>query len=39
VPMGPEVEWTGAEIKAITYHGLEVRETAEGWEARYIVDV
>ncbi|MBX9680383.1 MAG: archease [Gemmataceae bacterium] len=27
------------EIKAITYHGLQVRQTAEGWEAEVIVDI
>lgn len=27
------------EIKAITYHQFEVRETDEGWKARVIVDV
>jgi SHS2 domain-containing protein len=27
------------EIKAITYHGLGVRPTADGWEARVIVDI
>jgi len=27
------------EIKAVTYHGLEVKETANGWEAQVIFDV
>lgn len=27
------------EVKAITYHGLEVKETPSGWEARVIVDI
>ena len=27
------------EVKAITYHGLEVRQTHEGWEAQVIVDI
>ncbi len=27
------------EIKAVTYHGLYVRETAAGWEAQVIFDV
>jgi SHS2 domain-containing protein len=27
------------EIKAVTYHGLYVRESAEGWEAQVIFDV
>jgi SHS2 domain-containing protein len=29
----------GNEVKAITYHQLMVRQTADGWEARVIVDV
>ena len=27
------------QIKAVTYHGLEVRETEEGWRARVIFDI
>jgi SHS2 domain-containing protein len=27
------------EVKAITYHGLRVDETPEGWEAEVIVDI
>jgi SHS2 domain-containing protein len=27
------------EIKAITYHQLELKQTAEGWQARFIVDI
>ena len=27
------------EIKAITYHGLEVKKTSQGWEAQVIFDV
>lgn len=27
------------EVKAITYHGLEVRRTDQGWEAELIVDI
>jgi SHS2 domain-containing protein len=27
------------EVKAITYHELEVRRTADGFEARVIVDI
>lgn len=27
------------EVKAITYHGLEVEQTEAGWEARVIVDI
>jgi SHS2 domain-containing protein len=27
------------EVKAITYHGLTVRQTAAGWEAEVIIDI
>jgi protein archease len=27
------------EVKAITYHGLKVEQTADGWEAEVIVDI
>lgn len=27
------------EIKAITYHELEVTQSADGWQARFIVDI
>ena len=30
---------TGLEVKAVTYHGLEVREEASRWTARIILDV
>ncbi len=29
----------GHEVKAITYHGLRVEQTAEGWLAEVIVDI
>jgi SHS2 domain-containing protein len=29
----------GHEVKAITYHGLHVAQTADGWEAEVIVDI
>jgi SHS2 domain-containing protein len=29
----------GHEVKAITYHGLQVEKTALGWEAEVIVDI
>jgi SHS2 domain-containing protein len=32
-------EPTGTQVKAITYHQLEVDETSEGWTARFYVDV
>ena len=27
------------EVKAITYHGLQVEQTADGWLAEVIVDI
>ncbi len=27
------------EVKAITYHGLKVEQTASGWQAEVIVDI
>lgn len=27
------------EVKAVSYHGMEVRETGEGWEAEVVLDV
>ncbi|WP_350191760.1 archease [Gimesia sp.] len=27
------------EVKAITYHQLSVQQTAEGWQARFIIDI
>jgi len=33
------IEWTGAEVKAVTYHGLKVEPQNDGWEATVIVDV
>jgi len=27
------------EIKAVTYHGLEVKKTGQGWEAQVIFDI
>ncbi len=29
----------GEGVKAVTYHGLEVRQDAEGWRVRVIVDI
>jgi SHS2 domain-containing protein len=29
----------GAQVKAITYHQLEVKRTGDGWSARIIVDI
>jgi len=38
-PIDPARHELGAEIKAITYHGLKVEQTADGWLAEVIVDV
>ncbi len=35
----PERHQPAHEIKAITYHQLEVKQTANGWEGRVIVDI
>lgn len=37
---GQKVEEFGEEIKAVTYHGLEVKQNSEGrWEATLIFDI
>ncbi|MCC6444329.1 MAG: archease [Armatimonadetes bacterium] len=33
------IEWTGAEVKAVTYHGLKIQPLPDGWLAEVIVDV
>ncbi len=33
------VEWTGAEVKAVTYHALKIEPQDDGWQATVIVDV
>jgi len=38
-PMDRERHVLEHEIKAITYHGLTVKQTADGWEAEVIVDI
>ncbi len=39
-PVEPhEIEWSGAPVKSVTYHGLELAQTNGGWHARYYVDV
>ncbi len=38
-PLEPEVHEILREIKAVTYHQIEVTETAHGWEAIVIFDV
>lgn len=35
----PERHKLAHEIKAITYHQLEVKQTSNGWQARFIVDI
>ena len=35
----PGRDRTRVEIKAVTYHQLEVREAADGWVARFILDI
>ena len=39
VPFEPEIHETLREIKAVTYHQIEVTEIANGWEAKVIFDV
>ena len=38
-PLDPARHVLDHEVKAITYHGLRVEETAEGWMAEVIVDI
>jgi SHS2 domain-containing protein len=38
-PFDPERHRLAREVKAITYHGLEVRRTDEGWLGNVIVDI
>ena len=38
-PLEPEVHEILSEIKAVTYHQIQVTETADGWEAIVIFDV
>jgi len=38
-PAGPDIEWSGPAIKAVTYHQLAVEQTEEGWKVRVIFDV
>jgi SHS2 domain-containing protein len=39
VPFDPEIHETLREIKAVTYHQIEVTEIVDGWEAKVIFDV
>lgn len=38
-PSAAELVQDGPQVKAVTYHDLQVRRTASGWEARVYVDV
>jgi protein archease len=38
-PLDPERHQLEHEVKAITYHGLKVEQTAEGWLAEAILDI
>ncbi|HEX5271090.1 MAG TPA: archease [Gemmataceae bacterium] len=38
-PFDPERHALAHEVKAITYHGLKVERTADGWLAEVIVDI
>jgi SHS2 domain-containing protein len=38
-PLDPNLHQLDHEVKAITYHELVVRPTANGWEARVILDI
>jgi len=35
----PDRHRTRLEVKAVTYHNLEVRQDADGWYARFILDI
>ncbi len=35
----PQVHGAGIEVKAATYHGLEVSSQDEGWRCRVILDI
>ncbi len=38
-PLDPSRHELGHEVKAITYHGLRVEQTGDGWLAEVIVDI
>jgi SHS2 domain-containing protein len=38
-PFDPERHQLSHEVKAITYHGLHVEQTGDGWQAEVIVDI
>jgi SHS2 domain-containing protein len=37
--IGPEIMQIGAAVKAVTYHGLSLRQVDDGWEATLLFDV
>jgi len=38
-PFGPDIEWVGSQVKAVTYHGMRVEELDHGYRVQAIVDV
>ncbi len=38
-PFDPERHGRGAEVKAVTWHGLRVDRVGEGWRARVLLDL
>lgn len=34
-----DIEWEGAPVKSVTYHGLKLERTETGWFLRFYVDV
>jgi SHS2 domain-containing protein len=34
-----QVEWDGAPVKSVTYHGLRLEQDSGGWHLRIFVDV
>ena len=37
--IGPDIEWTGPAIKAVTFHSMSVEQVAGEWRAQVIFDV
>jgi len=38
-PLDAERHGLGNEVKAVTYHGLRVEQTSDGWEGEVILDI
>ncbi|MCS7190838.1 MAG: archease [Fimbriimonadales bacterium] len=39
-PIEPQqLEWSGAPVKSVTYHGLRLDHGSQGWRLRFFVDV